>query len=167
MSYDDPYAAGSDVPPPSEMSTIRSRLMAPGIFMIVVAVLNLLGACVLGFSALSNRQLTPEQLEQQMQAQFPKQLADLKAAGWSVEQIQNATFVGYTIWATVDFFASLLIILGSIRMMALKSYGFAVFTSVLAAIPIVSCSSCCLIGEVAGIWALVVLLNNEVRAAFQ
>ena len=62
---------------------------------------------------------------------------------------------------------SLLTILGAVRMMALKSYGLAVFVSVLAAVPCISCMACCGPGEGVGIWALVVLLNPEVRSAFR
>ena len=50
----------------------------------------------------------------------------------------------------------------------LKSHRhFAVFVAVLTAIPCISPASCCLLGEAMGIWALVVLLNQEIRAAFR
>ncbi|HTU90649.1 MAG TPA: hypothetical protein VMF69_11290 [Gemmataceae bacterium] len=165
MSYD-PYASGSDLPP-TEMPDVRNRLLAPAIFMIVVCVLNLFLAIGLGFYGFSASQLTPAQLEEQMQAQNPKALADMKEQGWTVVQIQKMLVIGSYTWAVVDFLASLLVFLGAIRMLSLKNYTLAVFAAVLAALPIVSCSGCCGLGEIAGVWALIVLLNAEVRAAFQ
>ena len=64
------------------------------------------------------------------------------------------------------FITALLNIIGGIQMLRLRSYGLALFASILAAIPCISCSACCGLGEGIGIWALVVLLNPEVRAAF-
>jgi hypothetical protein len=57
-----------------------------------------------------------------------------------------------------------LIIFGALKMKNLQSYGLAMTASVIAMIPCVS--PCCLIGLPAGIWALIVLLKPEVKAAF-
>ena len=62
---------------------------------------------------------------------------------------------------------SLITIFGGVRMMSLRSYGLAVAGAVIAVIPCVSPSGCCLLGEIAGIWALIVLMNADVRAAFR
>jgi len=43
----------------------------------------------------------------------------------------------------------------------------AVVTAILTAVPCLSCSACCGVGEGIGIWSLVVLLNPEVRNAFR
>jgi hypothetical protein len=61
----------------------------------------------------------------------------------------------------------LLVILGGVRMLSLKSYGLAFLASVTAAVPCVSLIACCGVGEIVGIWALVVLLQPDVRAAFR
>lgn len=53
---------------------------------------------------------------------------------------------------------------GASKMMKLEMYGLAISASVIAMIPCVS--PCCLLGLPIGIWSLVVLLNNEVKAAF-
>lgn len=53
---------------------------------------------------------------------------------------------------------------GASKMMKLEMYGLAIAASVIAMIPCVS--PCCLLGLPVGIWALVVLLNNDVKAAF-
>jgi len=53
---------------------------------------------------------------------------------------------------------------GASKMMKLEMYGLALATSIIAMIPCIS--PCCLLGIPIGIWALVVLLNQEVKAAF-
>ncbi len=57
------------------------------------------------------------------------------------------------------------IIIGAQKMMKLQSYGFAMTAAILAMIPCIS--PCCLLGLPFGIWALVVLLNEDVKAGFQ
>lgn len=52
---------------------------------------------------------------------------------------------------------------GALKMKALQSYGLSVASAVIVMLP---CSCCCLIGLPIGIWALVVLLNADVKAAF-
>lgn len=54
---------------------------------------------------------------------------------------------------------------GAVKMMKLESYGFAVGAAILAIIPCVS-SPCVILGLPFGIWALVVLMNSEVRNGF-
>ncbi len=55
-------------------------------------------------------------------------------------------------------------LLGAIRMRKLKSYGLSIVAAALAMVP---CSGCCMITLPIGIWALVVLLDQRVRSAFE
>lgn len=56
------------------------------------------------------------------------------------------------------------VIFGAMKMKSLQSYGLAFAGAVLAALP---CTSpCCFIGLPIGIWAIVVLLNDEVKRSF-
>jgi len=57
------------------------------------------------------------------------------------------------------------IIYGAIRMKNRTSYSWAVAAAVLALIPCLS-SPCCAVGVPFGLWALLVLLDRDVRAAF-
>lgn len=168
MSYD-PYAYGSEEPQPlsTQTSEARAKVLAPAVFLIVVGVLNLFMAAGPAFYGVGVSSISPEQLEQEMEKSNPKALADAKSQGWTMAGIRNMLLYGSFAWAAVDFLASFLVIIGGIRMLALKNYGLALFSSILAAIPIVSCGGCCGLGEIAGIWALVVLVNADVRAAFR
>ncbi|HXC16699.1 MAG TPA: hypothetical protein VNV60_04585 [Holophagaceae bacterium] len=56
------------------------------------------------------------------------------------------------------------IFMGASKMKNLQSHGFAMAAAIIAMIPCVS--PCCLLGLPIGIWALVVLLKPEVKAAF-
>jgi hypothetical protein len=60
---------------------------------------------------------------------------------------------------------SVVVFFGALKMKSLGSYGFAIAASIVAMVPCVS--PCCLLGLPIGIWALVVLLNQEVKDAFQ
>ena len=57
------------------------------------------------------------------------------------------------------------VLIGATRMKHLESYGFAMAAAIIALIP---CTSpCCLLGLPFGIWALVVLTDPSVKAAFR
>ena len=66
--------------------------------------------------------------------------------------------------ALVGMAVSAAIVFGAMRMKALGSYEFAVVASILALLP---CCPCCFLSLPAGIWALVVLLDGNVKAAFR
>ena len=66
---------------------------------------------------------------------------------------------------TVALIMAIIILLGAIKMKNLESYGFSMTAAILAMIP---CTwPCCLLGLPFGIWALVVLSNDQVKAAFR
>lgn len=58
-----------------------------------------------------------------------------------------------------------LVIFGSMKMKNAQSYGLCMATAIIAALPCVS--PCCLLGLPIGIWAIVVLVDPQVKAAFQ
>jgi hypothetical protein len=64
----------------------------------------------------------------------------------------------------VGIVVGVIVFLGAQKMKALESYGFALTAAILAMVPCVS--PCCLIGLPIGIWALVVLNDANVKAAF-
>ena len=60
--------------------------------------------------------------------------------------------------------ANFVILIGSINMLQLKNYRFAMLGSIIACSP--CCSPCCLLSIPFGIWSLKVLNNEEVRLKF-
>lgn len=181
MSYD-PNNYGSDVPPPDYGSAAplpvdtefaRQRTRAAGIALIVVAVLNLLFAVFLLISTIRSALQSPEELQkaqQSMIAMLPEDYQkemqkqqgnqrpeDLKTQTMTIDGIATALF-----WIT-----ALLTLLAGIRMLSLRSYGLCIIGAICAALPCLSCGGCCGLGEIIGLWALIVLLSGDVRAAFR
>lgn len=58
-----------------------------------------------------------------------------------------------------------IVFMGASKMKNAESYGFAMAAAIIAMIPCIG--PCCLLGLPLGIWALIVLLKPEVKAAFQ
>jgi hypothetical protein len=174
MSYD-PYAESSNLPPeygpvmpPGSLEEIKGRVQAPAIALIVAGILNLLGVGW-GFFNVLMAALTPaNQFHQQMldmyQA-FPQLQAELNKR--SPDELKNQGMVVSGSMVVLGLVIAVLATVGGIRMLALKNYALAVCGAISAAIPCLSCGGCCCFGEVIGIWALIVLLSEEVRAAFQ
>jgi hypothetical protein len=150
----------------SPPAVVRTTL--PGIFLIIVGVVNLLlggFCCFIGYGA---SQIPTEQLRRELERQQPGQLKVLEDAGWTVQDIQNLYLYGFGIGGLVAILVALLIILGGIMMCVRKAYALAVIGSILAAFPVLSLSACpCIYGMGIGIWALVVLFSADGKAAFR
>jgi hypothetical protein len=70
-----------------------------------------------------------------------------------------------TIQTVVDLVVAVVIYLAALRMQRLESWGLAFAGAILAMLPCVS--PCCVLTLPFGIWALVVLLNDEVKRHFR
>lgn len=132
------------------MNDILKRLKGPGIGLIITGSLN----GVIGLLTLLSG------------------LARLAGLGGKERIIRDdAEKLGYFVGTGLGYGIGLLsmllaplIILGGIKLMKGKSRGLAMTAAVLAILPATSC--CFVIGAVFGIWALVVLMNPEVKAYF-
>ena len=88
---------------------------------------------------------------------FQQQIQDARNRDRSVEKVQS---VGATVIGVV---MDVLVLLGGLRMKQLRSYGLAMAGAICALIP---CNSCCCLGFPAGLWAIIVLSNADVKAGF-
>jgi hypothetical protein len=81
----------------------------------------------------------------------------------------NMAFVGQgafqIVFGLFVIVLSILIIVGGVKMRRLESYGLAMAAAILATIPCLS--PCCLLGLPFGIWAIIVLSSEEVKATFR
>lgn len=59
-----------------------------------------------------------------------------------------------------------LIVLAGVQMFRRRMYPLCITGAILAAIPCLSYLACCLVGEGVGIWALIILLRQEVKRSF-
>jgi hypothetical protein len=80
------------------------------------------------------------------------------------EEFKQQMVVQGMIGSAVSAVCSLIITLGGMRMRSLSGYGLAMAGAILALIPCTN--SCCFIGLPVGLWAVVVLANADVKAAF-
>jgi hypothetical protein len=164
----DPFGYVPDVPPlRADDAVVKARVQGPAIGLIIVGVINLLLGLLAGGVGAVYAAMPQDMLEQEVAKQNPAALQQLKQSGMSIRDIVNFYVYGGFSGAALGLVTAVLAIVAGVRMLSLKSYGFSVFTSVLLAIPIISCSGCCGLGEGIGIWALVVLMNEEVKAAFR
>lgn len=74
------------------------------------------------------------------------------------------TVLGYGI-AGVSLLLAPLVIIGALKMMRGKSYGLGMSAAIIATLPVTSC--CFLLGIPAGVWAIIVLRNPEVKGFFK
>jgi hypothetical protein len=172
MSYD-PYAYGSDAPQPddaddasmprySHTQSIKARVQAPAVCLIVVGILNIFWALYMLVNGIFWTVAADYIIAQEKQL-----LPGLQQQGADRNQMQmQGILISYPT-ALFAFVASVLPVAGGIRMLSLKSYSLALCGAISAAIPCISITACCGLGEVAGIWALVVLINEEVKSAFR
>lgn len=87
-----------------------------------------------------------------------KQIEEVRTRDRTPEYIQSAIFI--TLGLTLD----ILILVGGVRMNNLSGRTMATVGAICAILPI---NSCCCIGMPLGIWALIVLSNADVKAAFE
>ncbi len=132
------------------MNDILSRLKAPGIGLIITGALNgLIGL----LTVLSG-------------------LARLAGLGGKESAIRDdAEKLGYFVGTGLSYGVGVLslllaplIILGGIKLMKGKNRGLVMAAAIFAILPVTSC--CFIVGAVFGIWALVVLMNPDVKAYF-
>jgi hypothetical protein len=145
----------------------RAKTSVPGTLLILVGIFNLLGALGSFLGAAGFASLTAEQYEQMIKQQPPENQKNLEQSGIGPEQLRNIYVYGFGIGGVVSLVISLVTIFGGIQMRSLHAYSLCVLAAILTALPCTSAGGCCLLGEIVGIWALIVLLNGEVRAAFR
>lgn len=145
---------------------VRSKVLGPAIGLIVMGVIYILGAlwgiasaamAMAGIGAAARQEQMEmlrrnEQIPEEMR-EFLMQMNEVMSAG-PLGLIMNVVAVGI----------GGVILFGGIRMKGLRSYPLALTASILSLTPCLN--SCCCIGIPIGVWALVVLLNSDVKQSF-
>jgi hypothetical protein len=138
----------SFTPIPTQTAALR-LVRGPATFMLVLAILNIL-TCLWG--------LVFGDVERQL-AGIPNLPAEY------LEFLRKISFLFGVPANLFGLVMATLCIFGSLQMLKLRSYGFAMATAIIMLIPCSNCCCCLNIG--AGIWALIVLSKQEVKSAFQ
>jgi hypothetical protein len=136
--------------PPPSVAAAAEQLSGPAIGLIVTAVFGFL-ACITGIVV----HLVSGQFQQLPSGMDPQ-----------VDRLIQTMVGALSIISCVfGMVLSFVILYGALQMKKVRGYGWAMASSIVALVPFVS--PCCLLGLPIGIWALVVLLKPEVKAAFK
>ncbi len=152
LSPPPPGGAGSAPMPgmagPVSSAEAAQMVLGPAIGLIVTAALGALAQ--LGGIAFNLFGLSMSQ-----------QAGPSKDAAW-INMLSGGLGIVFNVIAVL---MSIVIFIGAMKMKSLKNYNFALTATIIAMVPCVS--PCCWIGLPIGIWAIVMLMKPEVKAAFQ
>jgi hypothetical protein len=151
--------------PRGDRSAARARVSTPGLLLIIFGVLGILSeVATLGVS-LSNPWMMRDVLKGMIESQPPgpakeQALKDFKAEEESY-RLDTPMNIGSTVFGLI---LSGLMVVGGAKMRSVSGYGLAVTGAVCGIIPI---NGCCCLAMPFGIWAVVVLADPAVKAAFR
>jgi cobalamin synthase len=147
---------------------LESKINGPATGLIVYGVISAILAfgnaalCVLtifGANPMANNQ---QQQFEEMQGQMPAEQAEFVKTMATVSNMFSGPIGAVT--NTAVLIVGIFTVLAAMKMKKFQGHTGALVFSVLACIPCTS--GCCLLGLPIGIWAIVVLVNSEVKAAF-
>jgi hypothetical protein len=170
--YDDEYdnedqagATGDEYEEEPRAPASGGKISVPGAMMIAVGVVNLVVAGLGLMMAFTFQNMPKEEFRKAYEQQNPAQRKQLEDQGWTLDDLLNAYVKGGYGVAIAGLIGTLLPIAGGICMLARRARGLAIIGALVTAVP--ATSPCCLLGMPIGIWALVVLLQSDVKAAFR
>lgn len=156
--------------------SLAARVRLPAVFLLVAGGLNLLAALLFLTSFLHLYAMDDEELRDTVKEQVEtirsvapdlKQKLDQQQITEQdlVEQMRLAIPLSIGSSAAMVLVAAVSIF-GGWKMLRFRSRGWAIAGAILVSMPCLSPLGCCLMGEAVGLWCLVVLVNEDVAAAF-
>jgi hypothetical protein len=139
---------GFEYTPQPNVAVAASKVKGPAISLIIITALGILMQLASLVMNLAGMSQVPENMPPEMERWYAMMSGTMGVIG-----------------AVLAFAIGGLIIYGAIKMMNLQSYGLAMAAAIVAMVPCLS--PCCCLGIPVGIWAIVVLNNAEVKAAFR
>jgi hypothetical protein len=168
--YDDrgPDGRGPGGPPGGSVERARARVRVPAVLLILTGAVGLLLTAVnlinypnLGAQLDDRFGEMKEKIDKDPKLTDDQKREQKDMLGKVRDGTEQAALPVYLVHAVV----ALVVLLGGVKMLSLSGRGLAITGSVLAMIPCVN-SLCCIVGLPVGIWALVVLSDPGVKAAF-
>jgi hypothetical protein len=163
----DDEAREPEAPPESpQQARAAARLRPAALLLTIVSMLNLTtGVFFLVNAIVAKREGTPAEYRQHWNDD-PADRAMSKQFGWTTA---DDAYLGRAnvmlVYGGAAALLSLLTLAGARNMLMLRSYRLAVTGAVLTALPLLT--PCCVLGQVAGVWAFVLLMQPDVRSAFE
>lgn len=137
--------------------SVSGKITPPAICLMVAGGLNVLGSLYWIFSGL-NATLNSGQISKELKNN-PQVNAD------QFTSMMNTFGVGFILWGVLGLLCAAVIGFAGLKMKNLQSYGLAMTGAVLAVIP---CTGpCCIFSLPLGIYALIILMSSDVKAAFR
>ena len=134
-----------------DAAAAQSKVQGPGIGLLVYGVLQIGFSCLgIVFNVLSMTGV----INQGAFSEFGGDAAMSSAMGGGIGLVM----------AVPGLILSFIIAFGGLKMKNMQSYSMAMAGAVCAMLP---CSCCCIIGIPLGIWALMTLMNEDIKLAFQ
>ena len=154
--------------PARPITNVRDRVLFPAVLLIIAGVIYLLFA---GGSIMVGVIASPTLIENAMndpnQPQFVKDALAKNAGNATPEELAAQARIQYFGIGIANLLTMFFSLFAGIRMLQLRNYGLVFFGAIAAAIPCVSGSGCCCLGEVAGIYSIIMLLQPDIRDAFR
>jgi hypothetical protein len=148
----------------SPVDNARASVQAPGIILIVLGVLNLLGGLGLIGGGLALNGMTTGEYEAMATKDDPNALDELEDEGFTVPEFQDLYAFSLIGAGVFSLLAGAVLILGGSAIIGLKFYWLAMIATITAFVSPVGC--CCLFGLIGAIWSFVTLINPDVRKSF-
>jgi hypothetical protein len=150
----------------------RNPALAPAIGLIILGVLSLLWVLYETFNTLAIAYyVSANEIKERMNAGRDDYLRQNPGQAWPLPDLSADEWKRFAVGfngglGALGLITTIILTLGGVRMMQLRSYGLCIFASITAMVPCISCTGCCF-GQVVGIWAIIVLLRPEVKFLFQ
>jgi len=161
MSYNPYQPTPSQVPSgKSSKDVATERVKTPGILLLVSGVVSMITS-VFGGMGLAGVYLG---MQEQILTEMANAPQDPELTPEMMEMTCNVMGWGGVAWAVFGFIAGLIVILGAVRMMKLKGWSMALMAAVVSLIPCFQ--GCCVLAIPAGIYAMVILFDSNVKQAF-
>jgi hypothetical protein len=160
MSYDPQQLA--------DQARAAQRTNIPGILLVIMGILNGLGAGYFAFSsvlAIANPMQQAAETNRAYEQLFGKEGMEEMGLTQTPESIRIGG-IAMMVVALLGLIGAVISILGGIKMRTLERHALALTGAVACMLPCISCPGCCGPGYLVGIWALIVLLDANVKAAF-
>jgi hypothetical protein len=162
----DPSSNSDDPPYDKAEIAARQRVRLPARFLLYLSVFNLVTGVYFMVHMIMLKKEGPNAALRELADKTAKDpTAPAVFKGWTADTFLTVTANGALGYFGTSGLISVLILAGARRMLELRSYGLAVTAAILAAIP---CTTpCCFFGTAIGVWAFAMLMQPDVRRAFQ
>ena len=144
--------------PDDARAVALAKVKSPAVGLMITGILNIL-LSVWSVVSMAIAPRDTSELDSQL-----KQLHNPQLQQMFHEALQISNGPVGIVSSLLGLLLSVLILMGAIKMKALRSYEFSVTVAILAMLPCLT--PCCLLGLPIGIWALMVLMKPEVKSQF-